>query len=90
MNIISNLSTECHIYMGWFKLDGLGHITSSILLAENSTTSVFFKSPPYGTPVGLNSGYLRVKAVSCTGCEPLKASLAVEYCDKDAFEPACK
>ena len=74
--------------MGWYSLDGLGHIPPSILLAENSTS--VFNSPPLGTPVGPSSGFLRVKAVSCTGCDPLKFPLTDEDCDKSAFEPAYK
>ena len=70
--------------MNWVNVDGVGNITATVLMSDNGT---IWQSPPLGTPVNAGTNFLHVVAVSCRGCEPLKAP-SID-CFRGTFTPSC-
>lgn len=70
--------------MNYVNVDGIRNITPIALKSNNGTV---WQSPPLGTPVNADTGFLHVVAVSCRGCEPLK--YAPIDCFHGTFTPSC-
>ena len=67
---------DCHIYLNVQKYfhNSEGTIINSVPWAlQSETDGSILKAPPTGTPALPTSGYIRVVADSCQGCDPIRS-----------------